>query len=349
MVNAALAGSQRVCSPVSTPLISVLGLRKIYRPTPPAMRVFVRTTIHNDVVALYDVDLEVQAGQIVALVGPNGAGKTTLFRILTGLTTPTTGTARVLGFDVEHDSLSVRRVVGFMPAEDRSLFMRMTCMENLIFHARLQHLPRRDIARRSHEALAEVGIADRAESSVFSLSAGMRARLQLARAILHRPRLLILDEPTGAVDPVGAHALLDLVRALVREHDLAAVISSHRLEEIEALGSHIVLLDRGRIRYQGDLDRLRANWQRPHVELVLDSGEHAAEAAVALRATGVDLRREGERIECSLASGATTGQLVQALGTTATMLVHVRERPAPLRQILAEMYGARGRDVREVP
>jgi ABC-2 type transport system ATP-binding protein len=333
--------------PASDAVVAVRRVGKVYRPTPRAMRMFVRTTIYSDVVALEDVDLEVPGGSIVALVGPNGAGKTTLFRILTGLTTPTTGSAHVLGLDVDSQSLAVRKLIGFMPAEDRSLFMRMTCLENLLFHARLQHLPRKQLSARCLETLDQVGLAGRSRSSVFSLSAGMRARLQLARAILHRPRLLILDEPTGAVDPVGAQSLLELVQRLVREHDLAALISSHRLEEIEALGSNVILLDRGRIRYHGDLDRLRGQWQRPHVELEFATRELAGAAASRIVADGFDVQVDDVRLACHLGSGSTTGQLLWTLGPLAAQLVHVREQPTPLRDILTQMYSDGRREYEE--
>lgn len=324
-----------------TPVVSMRGVTKVYRPTPPIMRMLVRTTIYEDVVALDGVDLEVKAGQTVAIVGPNGAGKTTMFRILTGLTTATAGTAQVLGHDTLREALDVRRVIGFMPAEDRSLFMRMTCLENLIFHARLQHIARREIVPRCLEMLDDVGIADRARSSVFSLSAGMRARLQLARALLHRPKLLILDEPTGAVDPVGAHHLLELIQRIVREYELATLISSHRLEEIEALGENVILLDKGRIRYQGDLDRLRAQWQRPIVELEFVTEDAATSALNTLAGTGAEVEQLGARLECHLPSDSTTGELLRWLDLRKHDLVHVREVPTPLRDILAEMYSDR--------
>jgi ABC-2 type transport system ATP-binding protein len=334
-------------SKTSDAVVAVRGVSKVYRPTPMVMRMMVRTTIHSDVTALDGVDLRVEAGQTVALVGPNGAGKTTLFRILTGLTTPTTGEAKVLGLDVATQSLAVRREVGFMQAEDRALFMRMSCLENLLFHARLQHLPRRDIRARCMDALEDVGLASQAKSSVFALSAGMRARLQLGRAIVHRPRLLILDEPTGAVDPVGAHELLILVQRLVREHNLATLISSHRLEEIESLGSNVVLLDRGRIRYHGDLQTLRDQWQRPAVEMELDSVEAAQAACTLLSAHGVEAHRSGAEVECRLPAGWTSGRLFGILNTLADRLVHIRETNVPLRDILAEMYAGPPPAVRE--
>jgi ABC-2 type transport system ATP-binding protein len=244
----------------------------------------------------------------------------------------------VLSLDVDRQSLAVRRLVGFMPAEDRSLFMRMSCIENLLFHGRLQHLPKRELRGRCMLALDEVGLAAQARSSVFALSAGMRARLQLARAIVHRPRLLVLDEPTGAVDPVGAHELLVLLQRLVAEHDLAALISSHRLEEIEALGSNVVLLDRGRIRYHGDLGSLRDQWQRPAVQLEFEAESVAGAACARLERAGVEVQHTGVQLECRLPSGSTTGAMLRALGELADDLLHVREEPVPLRDILAEMY-----------
>ncbi len=321
-----------------TPVVSLRGLSKTYQPTPPLMRFLVRTAIRDDVVALDGVDLEVRAGEICAVVGPNGAGKTTMFRILTGLTTPTGGTADVLGLDAHHESLQVRRVIGWMPAEDRSLFMRLTCQENLHFHGRLQGLGRRELRQRIPEVLEQVGLGDRANDAIFALSAGMRSRIQLARALLHRPALLILDEPTGAVDPVGAHQLLEVISTLVREHRLAALISSHRLEEIEALHSHVVLLDHGRIRYQGDLDELRRDWDRPQVELTFRTAEAARAAETLLIGGDHTVEVEGTKALCRLGADATTGDLLARLDGLTSEIVHVRELAIPLRDLLAQIY-----------
>lgn len=323
---------------VSMPVVSLRGITKIYRPTPRIMRLLVRTTIYSDVLALDGVDLDLAAGSTLAVVGPNGAGKTTIFRIITGLTTPTSGSVHVLGNDAVSQALEVRRSIGFMPAEDRSLFMRMTCLENLLFHARLQHVPRAEMRSRCLDTLDQVGLAGQARNSVFALSAGMRARLQLARALLHRPKLLILDEPTGAVDPVGAHELIELVQTMVRDLGLAALISSHRLEEIEALGSNVVLLDHGRLRYHGSLDDLRAHWQRPFVELEFATFGTLAAASLMLKGRGVEVAEVDGKIYCHLSSGSTTGDLLHLLGPLARELAHVRETPTPLRDILAQMY-----------
>ena len=285
------AGDEERAEPRVDAVISLRGISKVYEPTPGWMRLLARTHIQHPVHALDGVDLTVGAGEICAVVGPNGAGKTTLFRIMVGLTTASAGTGSVFGLDVGRDSQQVRHVVGWMPTDDRSLLMRATCRENLLLHGRLQGMPRRRLSGAVDGILATVGLHAQRDAVVASLSAGMKARLRLARALLPGPRALILDEPTGAVDPVAAHALLGLIQDLVREQRLAVLISSHRLEEIEALQSHALLLDGGRVRYAGDLEELRAAWERPTVELVM-SGPEASARAAAMRQKRSDIKRK---------------------------------------------------------
>ena len=316
------------------------GLSKSYYPSPGWMRLLVRSNIQREVRALDDVSFDVGPGEICAVVGPNGAGKTTTFRILTGLTTLTSGEATVMGYDCDKESVAIRRVVGWMPAEDRSLIMRLSCAENLHFHGRLQGLKGEDLKRRIRDTLSKVGLAHAAESSVFALSAGMRARLQLARALLHDPRVLILDEPTGSVDPVASHELLNLIISIVEEQRLAALISSHRLEEIEALHSHAILLDKGQIRYDGDLDTLRLDLDRPLLELVFATADAARLAVKEIEAPGLGdvISSDDSIVQCVLAPGVGVGQVLNTLNPILAEVEHVRELRTPLRDLLAQMY-----------
>lgn len=320
--------------------VRVSGLSKTYYPSPGWMKVLVRSNIQKEVTALDNVSFEVGPGEICAVVGPNGAGKTTAFRILTGLTTLTSGEAEVMEYDCNSESVAIRRIVGWMPAEDRSLIMRLSCAENLHFHGRLQGLKGDDLKRRIRDTLSKVGLAHAAESSVFALSAGMRARLQLARALLHDPRVLILDEPTGSVDPVASHDLLNLIISIVEEQRLAALISSHRLEEIEALHSHAILLDKGQIRYDGDLDTLRLELDRPLLELVFTSSDTARRAVKEIEAAGLGevISSEGSIVQCMLGPGVTVGLVLNTLNPLITEVEHVHELRTPLRDLLAQMY-----------
>lgn len=323
-------------------VILLSGLTKLYEPTPRWMRLFARTHISEPVRALDGVDLVVREGEICAVVGPNGAGKTTLFRILVGLTTATEGTGSLLGLDVGRDSEQIRQLVGWMPAEDRSLLMRATCKENLQLHGRLQGMPRRELAAAIPRVLETVNLTAQTDTVVAALSAGMKARLRLARALLPSPRALILDEPTGAVDPIAAHGLLTLIMDLVEQERLAVLISSHRLEEIEALQSQALLMDKGRVKYSGDLDSLRREWERPRLELAFARADVAGHAAVELVAQGFDVTVEETSVFCQLTHKDRVGAVLAAVGPLAASIQHLRETPMPLRDLIAQVYSRQG-------
>jgi ABC-2 type transport system ATP-binding protein len=320
-------------------VIVLRGLTKLYEPTPKWMRVFARSHLREPVKALDGIDLTVRAGEICAVVGPNGAGKTTLFRILIGLTEATAGTGRILGYDVARQSEEIRQVVGWMPSEDRSLLMRATVRENLQLHGRLQGMSKVDLEERIPDVLERVNLTPQTDVVVAGLSAGMKARVRLARALLPGPRALILDEPTGAVDPIAAHGLLTLIMDLVKQERLAVLISSHRLEEIEALQSQALLMDGGRIKYSGDLDSLRRQWDRPQLELVMGNELDARLVADGLTAQGLeDVSVDGFAVRCRLLGDQSVGAVLGGLGAHAAAIQHIRETPMPLRDLIAHVY-----------
>jgi ABC-2 type transport system ATP-binding protein len=301
------------------------------------MSMILRSAIKEAVTALDGISFEVAAGTICAIVGPNGAGKSTLFRVLTGLTTPTEGTATVMGLDTERQSTAVRKVVGFVPADDRSLYLRHTARENLLFHGNLQGMNRKTLRAKADAALDLVGLAHARERVGFALSAGMRARLQLARALLHEPAVLILDEPTGSVDPVGSYDLLQTLEAITVERKLAVLISSHRLEEIEALHDHVLLLDQGVIVHQGDLDTLRRKWDNPRLHIRFDSVAAADAAARQLEGVGgVDVVATEEAV-VTLSSNLGTGRVLDLLDGQVARVVLVEETKISLRELLASV------------
>ena len=321
-------------------VIVLSGLTKLYEPTPRWMRAFARSHLSHPVKALDGIDLVVRAGEICAVVGPNGAGKTTLFRIIIGLTEASSGHGSVLGLDVATQSEDIRQVVGWMPAEDRSLLMRATVKENLQLHGRLQGMSRTELEERIPYVLETVNLAPQTDVVIASLSAGMKARVRLARALLPGPRALILDEPTGAVDPIAAHGLLTLIMDLVKQERLAVLISSHRLEEIEALQSKALLMDGGRIKYSGDLDSLRQQWDRPQLELVMGTEADAHLVAQGLKSLGLDVTTDadGLALHCRLDGAQTIGAILGRLGGTAALIQHIREIPMPLRDLIAHVY-----------
>jgi ABC-2 type transport system ATP-binding protein len=322
------------------PAIRMRGLTKVYEPSPAWMSLLTRSASRTRNVALRDVDLDVPSGTICAVVGPNGAGKSTMFRLLMGLTTPTSGSAHVLGLDCSIRSESRRMPIGFMPADERSLFLRLTSHENLAFQASLRGYGGRRLERRVAEVLEMVGLAQARDTAAFALSSGMKARLQLARAMVHEPRVLILDEPTSTVDPVAADDLLALIQRLTSEHSLAVMLSSHRLEEIDALDEKVVLLDDGRVVFEGDLRELRRIAALTEVALELDTDDAATGVAATLEGAPWvrELTVHGRLVE--LVATVPIGAVLAAIGPRAASIVHLDERSSSTRSLLREVYAS---------
>jgi ABC-2 type transport system ATP-binding protein len=192
--------------------------------------------------------------EVVGLVGPNGAGKTTLIKIVGTLLEPSTGRASVSGFDVVKHARKVRERIGVVLADERGLYWRLTGRQNLELFGVLGGLTRADARRRTEELLDFVDLADR-DKLVFGFSSGMRTRLNLARALLTKPELLILDEPTRSLDPIASAWVGELVRRLASEGH-AVLLASHRLDEVIRVCDRAVVLRDGEVRFVGSVDDL---------------------------------------------------------------------------------------------
>ena len=220
------------------------------RPTDqPARLIEVRSLskTYGAVHALRDVDLAVAAGEIVALLGANGAGKSTLLRILGTTVLPDAGTARLAGHDVVADPTSARRSAGFLLAEERSWYWRLTGRHNLEFFAALHGMPRAEARSAADALIEEVGLGDAADRQVRGYSSGMRMRLSIARALLGSPPVLLLDEPTRTLDPIATREFGDNLRDLADRRDSAVLLATHDLHEAATVADRIALLVQGRI------------------------------------------------------------------------------------------------------
>jgi ABC-2 type transport system ATP-binding protein len=206
---------------------------------------------------LADVSFDVRAGEFVGLLGPNGAGKTTILKILATLIVPDRGTATVAGHDVASDSASVRRLIAPVLANERSLYWRLSARENLELFAALLRLPPNESAERVADALGVVGLADTGRKMVGQFSAGMMQRLLVARALLGRPRVLLLDEPTRSLDPTAARGFRTFLREeLATRRGCAVLVATHRTEEAFELCDRVVVLHRGRVAAAGRASEL---------------------------------------------------------------------------------------------
>lgn len=200
----------------------------------------------GNVVGLDDVDLDVERGEAVALLGPNGAGKTTLLRILATVILPDSGDAKIGGHDIRVDPLAVRRSIGVVLSEDRSWYLRLSGRANLEFFAVVYGLDRRAAGDRATALLHDHGLGQAADRRVSGYSAGMRARLALARALLASPPVLLLDEPTRSLDPMAAIDFRQRLR-LLREDQVTILFATHDLHEAASLADRVIVLDHGRL------------------------------------------------------------------------------------------------------
>jgi len=237
-------------------MLEIRGVSRSYRPPTGFMRALLRSAVTTEVRALDDVTLCAEPGRIHGLVGPNGAGKTTLIRIVSGLLSPDSGTVSLDGVDPSSDRRAAGRRLGLVLADDRSLYWRLTGRQNLEFHGALHGLTTEQARSRSEELLEQFGLAE-VDRLVFGYSTGMRAKLGIARALVHEPAVVVLDEPTRSLDPVAANEVCGLLRQLADDGH-TVVLSSHRLEELERTAHDVSVLIDGHIRFSGEMDSLRS-------------------------------------------------------------------------------------------
>jgi ABC-2 type transport system ATP-binding protein len=208
--------------------------------------------------AVRELSLRVPEGSFYGFLGPNGAGKSTTMRMLTGLLAPTSGRARVLGRDLARDGLEVRRLVGVVP-DGLQLFERLTAAEQLRITGRLYGLDASTAARRAAELLEVLELAPEASKLVADCSHGMKKKLALGCALIHAPRVLFLDEPFEGIDAVAVAGIRGLLQDLVARGALTVFLTSHVLEVVERLVTHVGIVHRGRLVLEGTLDEVRAS------------------------------------------------------------------------------------------
>lgn len=209
----------------------------------------------GDFTAVDEVNLRIERGQFFGFLGPNGAGKSTTIKMLTGLLAPTSGRIRVLGRDLQTESLEVKRRIGVVP-EDLNLFERLTGAEMLNFTGRMYGVKRAEVVERARELLALMELDDEPRKLVVEYSHGMKKKLSLACALIHRPEILFLDEPFEGVDAIASRTLKELLSRLT-ERGLTVFLTSHVLEIVERLCTDIAIISEGRLVAAGPLDELR--------------------------------------------------------------------------------------------
>jgi len=319
--------------------IRTRALRKVY-PVPGGRRA-AGDGQSPGIVALEGLDLDVPAGEFFGLLGPNGAGKTTTIGILTTRVRPTSGAASVAGADVVREPVAVKQRIGVVPQRpnpDRSL----TVLENLLFHAAYFGIPRRAAAARARELLTTLGLGERGAAKVDEISGGQQQRLMIARALMHEPHVLFLDEPTVGLDPQARLALWEILRGLHAE-GRTIVMTTHYMEEADRLCQRVAIVDHGRLLALDSPAALKARAPGGTlIELTLD-GDPAAVSAAAWAVPGV-LRADVEgavlRAYADRPGEAIAG-LIKAAEQAGRAVTNVALTPPSLETLFISLTGRR--------
>lgn len=288
----------------------------------PALELQGLTKRYGDVTALDGLDLRVDRGRFFGLLGPNGAGKSTTLGVCATLVRPTAGRAFLMGRDVVEDASAARAAVGLV-FQEPSIDPELTPRETLELTARLHHLeaPR----QRTAELLEEVGLVPEAERPARTLSGGQRRRLEIGRGLVHRPSVLFLDEPTVGLDPAARVAIWEVLRALPRAGDTTVCLTTHSMEEADALCERLAIVDRGRVVVEGEPEALKAALGGDVVYFTVERSDGAAEKLGALPGVrGVETLGEG-RLRLTVESGPRNlAGLVEAVASHGIIEVDMR-------------------------
>jgi len=296
------------------------------------------TRRYGDFTAVDGISLSVKEGEILGMLGPNGAGKTTTIRMITGFLPPSEGRVTVAGKDLFEAPREARRQVGYLP-ENVALYTEMRVSEYLAYRARLEGLSRAELRAALPVALERCLLTDVRNQIIGTLSKGYRQRVGLATAILHNPRVLVLDEPTVGLDPKQIIAIRELIRDLGREHTL--LLSTHILPEVELLCQRVVIIDRGRIVAEGTPSSLRESWTgSPGVRVALKGAPAEAPEALSMipGVTGVRPGADGYLLlDCEPGADPREEVFRAAVERGWVLLELGRERGATLEDIFVRL------------
>ena len=289
--------------------------------------------------AVDGIDLEVAPGEIYGFLGPNGAGKSTTVHMLTTLLPPTSGTARVAGFDVVEQGPQVRAAIG-AALQEAALDPFLTGREHMRLQTAMHGLPKAERAARGEELLARVGLVEAADRKVGGYSGGMKRRLDLGLALVHNPRILFLDEPTTGLDVQSRTALWDEVARLARDDGVTVFLTTQYLEEADALADRVGIIDHGRLVAEGTPKALKAEIGRPTVEAIPREETDLAELAVVMERFGERSGAAPKGVSVRLSGGESDlAEVVRALDAANIAVEHLQLHAPSLDDVFLAKTG----------
>jgi ABC-2 type transport system ATP-binding protein len=289
------------------------------------------------VIALHDLTMTVSHGEVHGLLGPNGAGKSTLMKLLSTILLPTSGSARVCGYDVVRQTAAVRGMIAVVFGGDRGLYPRLTGRQNLSYWAALYQLDHRMARQRVEDLLDRFRLRDRADKRVETYSTGMRQRLHLARGLLSSPRLLLLDEPTNGLDPVAAAELRDEIRAIAAD-GRTVLLATHDMAEAEAVCERVTLIDHGALVLTDSIRNLARRVFRCERVEVVGASEALLQRVRGLPGVTSVTAASSEAALIEVSSADAVGQLLYDLVSAG--VTSVRTTPPNLEDIYLRLVGA---------
>jgi ABC-2 type transport system ATP-binding protein len=300
---------------------------------------------YGDTTAVASLDLAVEEGEIFGLLGPNGAGKTTTISMVCGVITPSRGTALIAGHDIRKNPFAARRALGLVP-QDLALYEEITARQNLAFFGSIYGLSGALLAERIDWALDVAGLEDRGDDVVKRFSGGMKRRLNMAAGLLHKPRLLVLDEPTVGVDPQSRNYIFETVRALQAEHGMTVIYTSHYMEEVQSLCERVAIMDRGKLLALDHVNEMIAAHGGGSVAIELASpgtnmAENLAQIVAGLGDAG-EVHIEGNVLRVQ--APGKLGAIITAVEQSGATLRSIHSLEADLETVFLHLTGKRLRD-----
>jgi ABC-2 type transport system ATP-binding protein len=260
------------------------------------------TKKYGNTTVVDNLNLKIEEGQIFGFLGPNGAGKTTTILMMLGLTEPNSGTASIAGFNSTREPLKVKRITGYIP-EKVGFYSDMSAYNNLIYTANLNGIKDKKADEAVTRAIEDVGLKEKAHELVSTFSKGMKQRLAIADVLVKQPKIAFLDEPTSGIDPAGITQILDLISLVAKKNNMTIVMSSHQLNQVERICSHIGIMSKGKLVVEGSIEQLSKKAEGGNYTIEIQLSEITKEIIEGIRAIKGVIRVEHEetslKITCS--------------------------------------------------
>ena len=298
----------------------------------------------NDKLVLDNISFEIEEGEIFGLIGPNGAGKSTLINIMTTLVEATNGSVEIGGYDIVKQPIEAKSLIGLVPQE-LALMEEMTAYDNLLFFGSLYGLSYKVLKERINEALMATGLMDRKKEKVKKFSGGMKRRLNIAAALMHHPRILIMDEPTVGVVPQSRNHIFEFTKKICKERNTTVIYTSHYMEEIEELCSKVFIMDLGKEIASGSQEQIKS-LSGEQTKVILTVGHLSGEIVLKLRGLeGVSLvTEEGNQVTLTINKDFKLTSAIALLESYSSQLQGIRYEEPRLEDVFLWLTGKSLRD-----